>query len=437
MAEYLVNDTDMIKVADAIRAKGKTTEPLSFPEGYINNINQIAGDSVDLQALETSVLAQSGLLAIVPEPVHENMAITGGINADGVAWSEPEISVAVDKPYVNKLGYTLTLAENTEENHGQPQQIYEHIYRSLYLNGEHSESIVVQDKNGDPIAIPAIAIKTDMFSGITSSNYYDSKLNGSDTLMHIYFRVVYDNPQLCNGLTAWSIKVNENNQVTSILIPEYSDHELSAMKDICNRTKAEIQELVYNYTGTLPKSVLTPVQKSRVAKVIHDFLVLNNKYDEVNEGEKIDQTMYPALSKGLNDPVCASYALAFNWLCEDYGIETLYATGVVWSGIISDGVPKASDGHAWNLVNFEDSPGDFSSDSSKWSIIDCTFDDPTGKLDDYISWKHFCARAADLPQPYVKNSRTKNNLAFIYPADTESCADYKYTGSTPYEWEVG
>ena len=98
MAEYLVNDTDMIKVADAIRAKGKTTEPLSFPEGYINNINQIAGDSVDLQALETSVLAQSGLLTIVPEPVQENMAITGGINADGVAWSEPEISVAVDKP---------------------------------------------------------------------------------------------------------------------------------------------------------------------------------------------------------------------------------------------------------------------------------------------------------------------------------------------------
>lgn len=437
MAEYLVTDSDMIKVADAIRAKGKTTEPLSFPEGYINNINQIAGDSVDLQALETSVLAQSGLLAIVPEPVQENMAITGGINADGVAWSEPEISVAVDKPYANKLGYTLTLAENTEENHNQPQQIYEHIYRSLYLNGEHSGSIFVQDENGDPVAIPAIAIKTDMFSGITSSNYYDRTLNGSDTLMHIYFRVVYDNPQLCNGLTTWGRAVGDNDKVTYILIPKYSDHELSAMKDICKRTKAEVQELVYNYTGILPKSVLTPVQKSRVAKVIHDFIVLNNKYDEVNEGERVDQTMYPALSKGLNDPVCASYALAFNWLCEDYGIETLYATGVVWSGLISNGVPTASDSHAWNLVNFEDSPGVFSSDPSNWSIIDCTFDDPTGASNDYIRWKHFCVRAEDLPKPYAKNSRTKNNYAFIYPADTESCADYKYTGSTPYEWEVG
>lgn len=434
MAEYLVTDSDMIKVADAIRAKGKTTELISFPEGYIDNINQIAGD---LQALETSVLSQSGMLAIVPEPVQVNMAITGGVNADGVAWSEPEISVAVDKPYVNKLGYTLTLAENTEENHSQPQQIYEHIYRSLYLNGEHSGSIVVQDKNGDPVAVPAIAIKTDMFSGITSSNYYDSTLNGNDTLMHIYFRVIYDNPQLCNGLFVFWREVNKNNQVTSILIPKYSDHELSAMKDICNRTKAEVQELVYNYTGILPKSVLTPVQKSRVAKVIHDFLVLNNEGDVVNEGEEVDQTMYPALSKGLNDPVCASYALAFNWLCEDYGIETLFATGVVWSGIISNGVPRELGLHAWNLVNFEDSPGDFSSDSSKWSIIDCTFDDPTGTSGDYITWKHFCVRAADLPQPYAKNSRTKNNYAFIYPADTESCADYKYTGSTPYGWEVG
>lgn len=437
MAEYLVTDSDMIKVADAIRAKGKTTEPLSFPEGFIGTVNAITGDSVDLQALETSVLAQSGLLAIVPDPVQENMAITGGVNADGVAWSEPEISVAVDKPYVNKLGYTLTLAENTEKNHNQPQQIYEHIYRSLYLNGEHSGSLRIKDENGNYVTIPAIAIKTDMFSGITSSNYFDSTLNGSDTLMHIYFRVIYDNPQLCNGIPTWGTTVDGNDRVIYIVIPKYTDNELSAMKGICNRTKAEVQELVYHYTGILPKSVLTPVQKSRVAKVIHDFLVLNNKYDEVNEGERVDQTMYPALSKGINDPVCASYTLAFNWLCEDYGIEALHAVGTVWSGLIADGVPRASGRHAWNLVNFEDNIGDYSAESAKWSIIDITWDDPTGASEDYIRWTYFCVRAADLPQPYKLNSRTKDNRAYIYPADTESCADYKYTGNIPYEWEVG
>ena len=71
------------------------------------------------------------------------------------------------------------------------------------------------------------------------------------------------------------------------------------------------------------------------------------------------------------------------------------------------------------------------------SIIDITWDDPTGASEDYIRWTYFCVRAADLSQPYKLNSRTKDNRAYIYPADTESCADYKYTGNTPYEWEVG
>ena len=41
MAEYLVNDTDMIKVADAIRAKGNTTEALAWPDGYKTAIEAI------------------------------------------------------------------------------------------------------------------------------------------------------------------------------------------------------------------------------------------------------------------------------------------------------------------------------------------------------------------------------------------------------------
>lgn len=41
MAEYLTNDTDLKKVADAIRTKGKTSAELLYPDGYVSAIEAI------------------------------------------------------------------------------------------------------------------------------------------------------------------------------------------------------------------------------------------------------------------------------------------------------------------------------------------------------------------------------------------------------------
>lgn len=41
MAEYLTNDTDLKKIADAIRTKNKTSAALSYPDGYVSAINAI------------------------------------------------------------------------------------------------------------------------------------------------------------------------------------------------------------------------------------------------------------------------------------------------------------------------------------------------------------------------------------------------------------
>lgn len=52
MAEYLVQDTSLTAVADAIREKGGTTAPLSFPAGMAEAVRNIqsGGDlsSVDV-----------------------------------------------------------------------------------------------------------------------------------------------------------------------------------------------------------------------------------------------------------------------------------------------------------------------------------------------------------------------------------------------------
>ena len=38
MTEYLTTDTDLKKVADAIRETTGTTDPLSFPDGFVSAI---------------------------------------------------------------------------------------------------------------------------------------------------------------------------------------------------------------------------------------------------------------------------------------------------------------------------------------------------------------------------------------------------------------
>lgn len=43
MADYVVSDTSLGAVADAIREKGGTSEPLEFPDGFVTAIGEISG----------------------------------------------------------------------------------------------------------------------------------------------------------------------------------------------------------------------------------------------------------------------------------------------------------------------------------------------------------------------------------------------------------
>lgn len=54
MAEYLTNTTDLTAVANAIRSKGGTTEPLVYPDGFVTAINNIQASSggVDIKVDE-------------------------------------------------------------------------------------------------------------------------------------------------------------------------------------------------------------------------------------------------------------------------------------------------------------------------------------------------------------------------------------------------
>lgn len=53
--EYLVDGADMTTVADAIREKGGTTAPLSFPDGMVNAVREIQSGGGDLSSVDVYI----------------------------------------------------------------------------------------------------------------------------------------------------------------------------------------------------------------------------------------------------------------------------------------------------------------------------------------------------------------------------------------------
>lgn len=55
MAEYLVQGESITAVADAIREKGGTSEPLSFPEGMAKAVRSIQSGGGDLSSVDVYI----------------------------------------------------------------------------------------------------------------------------------------------------------------------------------------------------------------------------------------------------------------------------------------------------------------------------------------------------------------------------------------------
>ena len=45
MANYIVTDTELTSIANAIRTKGGTSASLTYPDGFISAISAISGSS--------------------------------------------------------------------------------------------------------------------------------------------------------------------------------------------------------------------------------------------------------------------------------------------------------------------------------------------------------------------------------------------------------
>lgn len=65
--DYLTNDTDIKKIADAIRAKGGTSAPLAYPSGFVSAIQAIPSGSAKEEQEKTVTVTANGTVEITPD----------------------------------------------------------------------------------------------------------------------------------------------------------------------------------------------------------------------------------------------------------------------------------------------------------------------------------------------------------------------------------
>ena len=117
--------------------------------------------------------------------------------------------------------------------------------------------------------------------------------------------------------------------------------------------------------GTLPGRVRQIARAMQAENLRTDYEKALWMHDALTQGAEYDESYSEHSPEGVllrGTGVCESYALAYQILLREIGLESLYVTGS------SRGVS-----HAWNLVRMD----------GEWAWVDVTWDDPVGGEEGY------------------------------------------------------
>ncbi len=201
---------------------------------------------------------------------------------------------------------------------------------------------------------------------------YQIPLNDYSIISKTVFDVVFQNPDLFYaqsgfggggyGDIVWEIEF------------KYGSH-----------TSQEDAEKFYSKVDYVLASVVHEgMSDEEKALALHDYIVNNTTYDDVEDGVADDSyTSYSVLMKNFG--VCQGYALAYNLLLGHVGIEAKY-------------VSSEEMNHGWSMIKLD----------GKWYHVDTTWDDPSNVeivshdyfllSDEGISNLGHTSWASDMPQ---------------------------------------
>lgn len=324
--------------------------------------------------------------------------------------------------------------------------LYDRLYSAYYYSGQIDGYYI--ESNKDKIFAPTYEMSDGTYLSVYVKDLFITypKLT-VDMLSNVFTRILYDCPELIPQFTGFAT-LNQDGVPAYMVFHNFDKDTLESYKATCLSAFKEICGIIKSTYGiSWPKgngyydcinvlqdgNILTNEQRLKVAKVIHDWLVLNNTYAH-STVKNLDQTMFPALSKGIDTPVCASYAHAFQWLCQKWGICAVPVLGSTTNG--PDGR------HMWNMVCYDLANFQVVSvyDGSKWSEVDVTWDDPTGRPSDYIIWNFFNVATSYIQGPaggnrvraILGNTSFGNEWVTENAVENCTCLSYTYNGNVKY-----
>ena len=219
----------------------------------------------------------------------------------------------------------------------------------------HSKFFSVEDSYYRYVESPKAAIQADYSGGVTAiSNAIAAVAASVDISTYgiltsqidgILTNEIYQNPAFffLDGVTY--NYYTSNNIITTVNFTYYY-------------TSSVIQQMKVTYEDAITKAltcIKSGMSDAEKTLAIHDYLILNAKYDYANFLNNtlpyISHTAYGILA--LDVGVCDGYALAFKELMTRLGIPTIKVMSVTM-------------GHAWNLVKL----------GGKWYHVDVSSDDP-------------------------------------------------------------
>lgn len=132
-------------------------------------------------------------------------------------------------------------------------------------------------------------------------------------------------------------------------------------------------------TQTISEIIDNDMPEVEKAKVIHDYIIKNAKYDEdaLNEFEEKNPDSASPYGFFKNKKcICLGYTLTFQLLTRMVGIDCIVVHSYAYNG----------EEHSWNMVNID----------GKWYHVDVTWDDPIPDNNSIMLDSYFCVSDATM-----------------------------------------
>ena len=196
MANYIVSDTSLGSVADAIRTKGGTSAPLTYPQGFIDAIGDIqTGGSAIIQSLSVTqngtYTAPSGVDGYSPVTVN----VSGGGNEPIPEDGKTRIWIHIadgtpDNRLTFYLRFTASVADNTTVDWGDGTSEVKGSTRVTNYSHKYPSS-------GDYVITMTVNSGTTTFEGNSTNSIFGQPSNYYNRVRVI--KIIFGNNVILGG----------------------------------------------------------------------------------------------------------------------------------------------------------------------------------------------------------------------------------------------